>query len=328
MSLDLSGIYPPVPTPFTVDGDVDYTALENNIRQLMRTCPSLSGIVVLGSNGEAALLSEEEKISVVSTARKAVPHTHLLIAGASHDATRETIRAVNRVADLKVDAVLVLPPSYYKSQMTDEVIVKYFCAVADQVKCPVIMYNMPANTGIDMSARAVVEASKHPNIIGLKDSSGNVERMKQIRDEIDARNQSSDQKDSFQILAGSAGFLHSALDIGAVGGICAFANIAPQILIDLLTRFKSGDKSGSLQIQEQIKLSNEYVTRRLGVAGLKSSMECLSGFEPGTVRAPLIPLTPEKRIELLAVLISANVITESNAKPEVWPSIKNLATSS
>ena len=218
--IKLNGLYPPLPTSFTGDEELNLSKIADNIEKLCSY--RLSGILILGSNGEMVMLNNEEKKSVYDTARKAIPSGKLMIAGTGAQSTRETRHLSIMASDSGADAVLVLNPSYYKSQMNSDALVRFYHDVAEKSPAPVIIYNMPANSGLDMDAETILKASEHKNIIGIKDSGGNLVKMASVI---------KNAKPGFQFLAGSASFLLPALSIGAVGGILALANIAPELCL-------------------------------------------------------------------------------------------------
>lgn len=215
--IDLHGIFPPLPTSFNKDESLSTEHIRKNIESLNHY--GLSGFLILGSNGELVMLNHDEKVRAVNAAREVIPADKLLIAGTGCESTRETVILTKDAARAGADAVMVLNPFYYKGQMTQSALVSHYHTVADASAVPVIIYNMPANTGLDMAAADITAIADHPNIIGLKDSGGNLAKMAGIIH---------NTKKGFQVLAGSAGFLLPALSIGAVGGILALANIAPQ----------------------------------------------------------------------------------------------------
>lgn len=297
--LKLDGIYPPIPTPFDADGGVDDEALRANLRFWSRF--DLRGIVALGSNGEAVLLDPDERIHVVRTVRTTIPEDRLLIAGTGCQGTRATIDLTRRAAAAGADAVLVLPPSYYRGRMTTDALTAHFMAVADASPVPVILYNMPACTGLDLDAALVVRLASHENILGMKDSGGDLVKMGAIRERLGP---------GFQILAGSAGFLLPALSVGAVGGVLALANIAPEACLEIVRAVRDGRLEEACEIQVRMVPVNTAVTRRWGVAGLKAAMEML-GLRGGPVRAPLQPLSAEQREELRAILVRGGLLEET-----------------
>jgi 4-hydroxy-2-oxoglutarate aldolase len=289
------GIFPPIPTPFDARGAFAADALTANLRWWSGF--DLTGIVVLGSNGEAALLDEDERLEVVAVARAHTPDNRVVIAGTGAQSTRATIRLTQSAAATGADAALVLPPFYYKGQMTRDVLVRHFRAVADASPIPLILYNMPACTGIDLDAETVASLAEHENVVGLKDSSGSLAKLGDIRRRT---------TDDFSVLAGSAGFLLPALALGATGGVLALANIAPAACIEILRLAREGAWERAREIQLRLIPPNIAVTRRWGVPGLKAAMDRL-GLYGGPVRAPLLPLPTAEHVELERILIDAGI---------------------
>ena len=294
-SLDVSGIFPPLPTAFDKEGEVDHHQLSQNIRVLSKF--DLQGLVVLGSNGEFVLLDEDEKTAVIQTARGSMPPQKLLLAGAGCPSTRATIRACHNAADAGADAALVITPSYFKGKMTDAALYEFFSSVGTASPIPVILYNMPACTGIDLSAEIVVSLAGHPNIVGLKDSGGNVSKLGEI---VYRAN------DEFKVLAGSAGFLLPALAVGAVGGILALANIAPEQCLQIQSLFRDGRMDEARSLQSRLIPLNQQVTRIGGVPVLKSAMDYL-GLYGGPVRGPLLPAEKEEISKVRALINEAGI---------------------
>lgn len=295
-TLDVCGIFPPIPTPFAVSGDLDSAALRTNL--VFLSTFDLRGYVVLGSNGEAAHLSIEERIHLLEVARGLIPEDRLLIAGTGCPSTLQTVELSKCAADTGSDAVLVLPPHYYKGRMTIAALTKHFHAVADACSIPVIVYNMPACTGLDMDVETVAAIAEHPNIIGLKDSGGDIVKLGALHRRLG---------DGFQILAGSASFLLPALSMGAVGGVLALANIAPSQCLDIRELALAADWDKAREIQVRLIDANTAVTRRWGVAGLKAAMN-LMGLRGGSVRAPLLDLEEREIERLESILIDCQVL--------------------
>ncbi len=291
--LNLSGIFPPVPTPFYENEELALGQLQDNIRQLSRH--DLSGFLLLGSNGEHAHLSDSEKLKVFEAARDAVPNGKLLLAGTGCQTTRETIALTRAAARAGADAAVVLNPFFFKGQMSPGALLVHYWAVADTAEIPVILYNMPANTGLDMDALTLARIAEHENIIGLKDSGGNLIKLTEI-----GRMTGS----GFQLLAGSASFLLPALSIGAVGGILALANVAPELCLDVYRNFRNGDLENARIIQQRIIALNTAVTSRLGVAALKYAMDQIR-YHGGLPRKPLLPLSDSEKKEVLRLLDDA-----------------------
>jgi 4-hydroxy-2-oxoglutarate aldolase len=294
--LNVGGIFPPIPTPFDAAGKIDFGALKSNLAR-WEECP-LAGYVVGGSNGEFISLTLEEMVDVVRFMRREIPEDRLLIAGTGLHSTDETIRLSNQAAMEGADALLVITPHYYRSLMTMPVLVKHFLAIAGAVEAPVILYNVPANTGIDMSVDAVAELAAHENIIGIKDSSGNVMKIGAVVHSTG---------DDFQVLAGSGGFFLGALSVGAVGAVAALANIASNGLASLLEAFRGQDIRTAQALQLRLIEPNTAVTARFGVPGLKAAMDML-GYYGGPVRRPLQPLGEPDRKTLEKILLDADLL--------------------
>lgn len=285
--LDLSGVYPPIPTPFKENEDVDYDKLRSNL-EIWKKIP-FAGYVVQGSNGEYVYLSTQERIDMVEFVRKEVPKDKIVIAGSGCEGTRETIDLTKKMADVGVDAVLVTTPCFYKNRMNSQAMTKHYSDIANASPVPVILYNVPANTGIEFPADSIVELSKHPNIIGLKDSGGNITNIGGIIHDTAANN--------FQILSGSASFLLPALSLGAVGGVCALANVLGNEVCELYRLFKEGKLDEAKALQLKMIKPNAAVTRRYNVPAMKYAMD-LYGYYGGPCRSPLTPLLSNEAAEV------------------------------
>jgi 4-hydroxy-2-oxoglutarate aldolase len=295
-TLSIAGLFPPLPTPFRADGALDLGALQALLRTL--NDEPLAGYLLGGSNGEFASLSWDERLQVVSAAREVVPKDRLLIGGSGAESTRDAIAMTKEMARRGADTVLVVTPSYFKGRMTPAALEAHFRAVADAAPIPVILYNVPSNTGVDMPAAPVIKLAQHPNIIGIKDSSGDLQKMALIIRETGP---------TFQVLAGSTGYILPALAIGAVGTIGALANLAARPLDRLITCVRTGALDEARAIQLRLVEANLAVTARFGVPGLKAAMEMI-GRPAGVVRGPLLPLEPEEKAALRAILARAELL--------------------
>ena len=293
-SVALGGIYPPIPTPFGEDGEVAHRALAENLGRWGQY--DLRGYVVLGSNGEAVYLSEQEKLDVLKTAREAIPKDKLFIAGTGCESARQTIALTQEAARIGADAALVLSPHFFK--MSSENLVSYYCAVADASPLPVVLYNVPKFTHFEMDAATIARAAEHPNVVGIKDSGGNITK---IADVVRRTGQ------GFQVLAGSAGFLFASLTLGAVGGVLALANVAPQQAIDIYTLFRAGEWDRAAELQRQMIPVNAAITARFGVPGLKAALDML-GWYGGPVRLPLLGLGEADQQVLRGILVIGGVL--------------------
>ncbi len=294
--LSMAGIFPPIPTPFDASGELNLKALAANLEKWNRY--PLGGYVVLGTNGEFPYLSESEKLTYFEAARKHIPGGKLFMAGTACESTHSTIALTRKAAALGADVAILISPSYYKSKMDAAGLSHYYVSVADASPIPVSMYNMPANTNVDMPADLIVKLSQHPNIVGVKDSGGNLAKLGEIIKSARA---------GFQVLAGSAGFLYPALCLGAVGGVLALANIAPQQCCDIVSLFRHGKHEDARELQLRMIAPNTAVTARFGVPGLKAAMEMV-GFYGGPPRSPLLPLNDAQKETLRAILVEAGIL--------------------
>jgi 4-hydroxy-2-oxoglutarate aldolase len=293
--LPLHGVFSPIATPFSEDGDVAHDKLESNLAKWNET--GLRGYVVLGSNGEFVYLNEKEKRKVLQTARETIPGDKLMIAGTGCESTIETLKLTYQAAKLGADAAIVINPSYFKSQMTIPVLANHFRVIADDSAIPIIIYNFTPGTGIDLAADLLVELSYHPNILGVKDSFGNIAKMGDTIRRADP---------SFHVLAGSANFFYPSLYMGVTGGILALANIAPREAVHLYRLYKEGAANDGQALHLRLLPANIAVTGRFGVSGLKAALEMM-GYYGGPPRLPLLPLDDQNRAELRTILDKAGL---------------------
>ncbi len=287
--LKLSGVLPPVATPFT-DDEVAPEILKRNLKKYNQT--GLSGYLILGSNGEVGYLNEEEKRAVLEAAREAIPEDKIFMAGTGQESTRETIRLTNTAADAGADCALIVTPHYYKGQMTPERLKTHYKAVADATRIPILIYNVPQFTGINLPPSLVSELSLHPNIIGIKDSSGNIGQLAEIIRTV---------PEEFAVFVGSAPVFYPALCMGASGGILAVANVIPDDCVTIMTLFESGKHQEARALQFKITPLSRWVTSENGISGLKMAMEEM-GYEGGLPRSPLTPLEEDARTTLKTLL--------------------------
>jgi 4-hydroxy-2-oxoglutarate aldolase len=293
----LQGIYAPIATPF-MGGEIAYDRLEKNLSFWLGS--DMTGIVVMGSNGEFVLLNPQEKEELMRFVCARAKGKKPVVAGTGAESTAETMRLNEKAAEAGADAVLVVTPNYYKGEMNDQVLARFFTDVADASPLPVILYNMPRNTGINISAKLTADLAQHPNIIGVKDSGGNIV---QIADTI--RKSPAD----FSVFAGSASFLLTSLVLGATGGTLALANIFPNECARVQTLFEAGKLKEARDLQMNLIDSNNAVTARWGIPGLKAAMEMI-GLYGGDPRPPLLPLKEADREELRKVLTKTGFLTK------------------
>ena len=293
---DLNGIFPPITTPF-VDDDVAYDKLASNIEKWGQT--GLRGFVVLGSNGEYVSLSEAEKRKVVETVVQAAPVHMSVIAGTGCESTRETIRLTADCASLGAHAALVVTPHYFGGKMTEAALVKHYTAVADNSPIPVILYNVPKFTHVNLTVNVVACLSQHANIIGIKDSTGNVIQLGEFLNQVDA---------DFSVLVGTAGALYGGLALGCAGGVLALANVTPENCVRIHELVQEGNYKAARQIQLRMIPVNQAVTATFGVSGLKTALDLCSYFG-GEPRAPLLPSSSEEKTAIVNILKQAGLIS-------------------
>lgn len=290
--MKLRGIFPPLTTPFSDNGDVDLKRLRKNLERYNQT--KLSGYVMNGSTGESVLLGWDEVEKLWATAREAADSDKVMVAGTGSESTAETIRNTKRAAALGFQAALVRTPSYYKPFMTFEAETTHFFRVADASPIPVLIYSVPIFTNYTVEAPLVAKLATHPNIVGIKESSGNVQRMKDI---VTATPK------GFNAMTGSALTLSEALDAGAVGAILAIACVVPDACVDLYEASRRGETERVEQIKKQAIAPAAALVTKFGIAGLKWAMDRV-GYYGGAPRAPLLPVNESAKVELDAILAS------------------------
>jgi 4-hydroxy-2-oxoglutarate aldolase len=286
--VNLDGILPPCATPF-VDEALDLTGLRANVRRWIGA--GLRGLVLLGSNGEAPFLDRDELERIVAAARDEVPADRPLLVGTGQQSTRHTIAACHVAARAGADAVLVLTPSVFRGQLTAEALVGHYRAVADDSPVPVLLYNHPAATGVNVTPALTRTLAEHANIIGIKESSGSVEVVADLVT-LTPR--------GFHVIVGVAPTLYPSLACGATGGVVAVANAIPELCVRLHRLVREGRHDEALALQRAITPLGRAVTTTYGVPGLKYAME-LAGYIGGAPRRPLLPLTDEARRAIAAL---------------------------
>ena len=285
------GVYPPLPTFFDANEDLDLPTYQRHIRNLAQT--GIAGFVLMGSNGEAVHLSRAERVQLVEAAREIVDADALLLVGCGEQSTRATIENCQDTAQAGGNYALVLPPFYFKGRMDERALLAHYHAVADASPLPVVLYNMPFSTaGLDLDVALVCALADHPNIVGLKDSAGNMARLAQIVAQAPA---------SFAVFAGSAGYLLSALAIGAMGAVAALANVFPRQVCQLQELFEQGHLDEARQLQGRLVAANTAVTTTYSVPGLKAALEITAGYG-GPPRMPLLLLAETERQRLKEIL--------------------------
>jgi 4-hydroxy-2-oxoglutarate aldolase len=285
--MKLHGIYPPIATPFNRDGDLWKEKVEHNVSKWNKT--GLGGYVVCGSTGESVMLTTEEKIQLWEWVATYAAPEKLLIAGTGVESVRETVQLTNRAAEMGYKTAMVRTPFYYKTLINNAAAqMLYFRAVADQTKIPIFIYNWPQATGVDIPAEAVAQLSEHPNIIAIKESSGNLEKVMQMIREV---------KKGFQVLVGSAPTLAPSFSVGAVGAVLAFANAAPYATLSIWEAHRTREPEAAMDWQNRIGRPAALVTTKYGIPGLKHAMDVM-GYYGGPCRLPLVPPSPAAKKEI------------------------------
>ena len=284
----IGGILVPATTPFDpMTGDVAPVPFRDNLRTWLGE--GLDGVVLFGTTGEAALLEESERLALMEYARDVVPPEKVLIAGAGADSTRAAVRLARSLGAAGAEAVLVHPPVFFAPVLDSAAIAAHYRAVADESPVPVLLYHFPRFTHVEFEAGLVAELARHPNIVGLKDSSGDVKRFAAYTEVV---------PDGFRLLVGSGALLYTALELGAAGGICAVGLIAPAECVRLVREFAEGRPQHAGRLQSRIGPVHKDVVARYGAPGVKAALDLL-GMHGGAPRPPLRPLD-ERAIRAVA----------------------------
>ena len=341
----LQGIFPAVTTPFTADGAVYHKKIEHNVDRYSRT--PIAGMVVLGSTGEAVMLSDDERREVLKISSEVASPEKVLIAGTGAESVIDTLRLTEYAARLNYDVALVRTPHFYRPQMKPEALLTFYRAVADRSPLPVMLYTVPPFTAYDLPLEVITELAEHRNIIGIKESSGNVEKVAtmvqatrhikrtavvtEVQQAVTRRMLSSPQKGEnivglgeigganggtavaappkvpgiktrnkevgFQVLVGAAHTLLNSLQIGASGGVLAFAAPAPTICFEIFAAFRDNDQELARCKQESLAIAAKKVVSEMGISAVKYAMD-LNGYYGGSPRLPLLPLSAAQKTEI------------------------------
>jgi 4-hydroxy-2-oxoglutarate aldolase len=284
--MNLAGIFAPIPTPFDDQDRVDTNRLRAALERWIAR--PITGFVVLGSNGEAALMDDFESDRVIVAAREVVPRGRPFIVGTGRESTQAAVRATKRAAEHGADAVLVRTPGFFKTQMTTDAFVRHYTEVADASPVPVLLYNFTALTGVTLLPAAAARLAVHPNIIGMKESGGDVA---QIADLVAATPR------GFSVLAGSTATLYASLCVGAVGGILAPACVVPDAVMRLFELTRAGRHQEAVTLQRELVPLARLLGATYGVPGLKAAL-ALIGCDVGVPRPPLAA-APEAAVAAL-----------------------------
>ncbi len=292
----ITGIFPPIPTPF-VNNEIAFDKLETNLEYLFSQ--SVDGIVALGSNGEAVYLTAAEKLKLLEKCRENLPANKQLIAGTGLESIRETIALTNAAAQLGVNTALVITPSFYAAKMDHDALIRYYQSVADAADIPILIYNVPKFTGINIAPETVAALAGHPNIVGVKNSSENMAHLGEIIQRTPP---------DFSVLVGTASVLFSGISLGASGGIVALANIAARECLQIFEWTKSGKWDKARELQLKMIPVNKAITTGFGIAGLKAAMDMLGSFG-GCPRKPLGELSASEGMALADILREAGILS-------------------
>lgn len=294
--MSLSGVLLPFTTPFAADESVDLKALRENLARW--NASGVAGYVALGSTGERVHLDARERAAVVETARECVPREMSFVVGVGEQGTRGTVEECRLAASQGADAALVLTPHFYKGAMTQGALASHFEAVADSSHVPVVLYNIPQNTGVALAPETVARLSEHPNVAGIKDSSGDVANFVEMIRLVGAR------AGEFDLLTGHAGVFYASLASGAVGGILAAGCVLPRLCVEIYEAARSGEHGRARELQRRLAPVARAVTVGFGIGGLKYALDLL-GYAGGAVRAPLAPPDEGARREIARLLEEA-----------------------
>jgi 4-hydroxy-2-oxoglutarate aldolase len=297
LSARLSGVFLPVTTPFdAVTGEVAPVPMRENLRRLVEA--PIDGIVLFGSTGEGALLDEGEKVRLTGFARDVVPPGLPLVAGASGESTRATIRQTRELAQAGAEVVVVHPPAYFGPYLSPAALRDHFRAVADASPVPVLLYHIPKYTKVTLEAGLVAELTRHDNVAGLKDSSGDIKRFADYTNACG---------EGCRLFIGNASLLYTALELGAAGGIMAAAVFAPELCADLVRHFRAGESGRAGQLQGRLTPLHKEIVAAFGGVGVKAALE-LIGMAGGPPRPPLAPLGEKDRRTVARVMQEAGLL--------------------
>jgi 4-hydroxy-2-oxoglutarate aldolase len=287
--LKLQGIFPPLTTPFTAEGDLYEAKVRFNVEKLNLT--QLAGYVVGGSTGESVMLSTDEKARLWDLVAQHAASGRTLIAGTGVESVRETAKLCHIAEKAGYKVAMVRTPHYYRGLLNNTAAqVTYYRAVADASPLPVLIYNFPQATGLDITPEAVIQLSEHPNLLGIKESSGSMEKVMRLVAEC---------RTGFQVLVGSAPTLYPSLLMGACGAILAFANAAPYAAITIWEAVRTREMEAAADWQRRITTAARLVTTGYGIPGLKYAMD-LNGYYGGPPRLPLVPPSAQAKAEIEA----------------------------
>jgi 4-hydroxy-2-oxoglutarate aldolase len=284
----LEGIYVALTTPF-IGEEISTAKMRENVRRLNGT--GVSGFLVLGSTGESVSLSDGESLAMVEAVLEAAAPDKKILVGTARESTRETIAFADRLPDRGIAAALVRPPCYFKSKMTREALRAHYLAVAENSRLPVVLYNIPQNTGVILEPRLAVDLASHPNILGLKESGGSLGYLAEVVREV---------PEDFRYFLGAGSVVFPGLEMGACGAILAVANAVPEMSAELFRLFKAGRLEEARRVQLDLVPFNKLLVEVYGIAGLKFAQD-LRGYYGGPTRLPLLPVDDKAKREIEAL---------------------------
>ena len=293
--MNLSGVFPALTTPYATDGSVSAENLKHNIRKYNAT--GLAGYVAIGSTGESVLLSRKEIDIVLVAVKESAAPGKLLIAGTGAESTAETIDRTKRAAELGYQVALVKTPYYYKPMYKPEVLIAHYRRVADASPIPVMLYSVPQFTGIALEAPEVSVLAQHPNIIGIKESSGNVQRAAEMLAAVSP---------TFKLLVGSASMMFPSQVLGACGAILALASALPEQCVALFDAVRSGDFEKARELQSAILPASKLIVAQCGIPGVKYAMD-QAGYRGGEPRLPLQPLHEDEKLAIRTLMAKMEI---------------------
>lgn len=297
MTKKFTGVFAALTTPF-IGEEVSVEKFRENIKKFDKF--DLSGYVILGSTGECVSLSDEESELLVRIAKETASPEKKIIVGTARESTKLTLDFTRRITGLGIDAVLIRPPSYFKSRMNKETLLKHYLAIADDCKVPLIIYNIPQNTGISLESGLIIELSKHQNIIGLKESSGNLAFIGEVIRYVN---------EDFNYLLGAGSVFLPGLMMGACGAILALANVAPGLCTKVYKLFLEGKNDEAAKLQLDLIPLNKAIMVTYSIPGLKYMLD-LQGFYGGHCRLPLLPLEEKGKNELAGLLKNLGLLSD------------------
>jgi 4-hydroxy-2-oxoglutarate aldolase len=292
--MQLGGIFPALATPFDADGVLAPDRLRENIERYNRT--GLSGYLVVGSTGESVLLSRTEIEQAFAAVREAAAPGRVLIAGTGAESTAETISRTQAAARLGYHFALVMTPQFFKPQLKPDTLIAHYRRVADASPIPVLLYSVPQFTGVALEVDVVARLAEHPNVAGMKDSSGNVERLGAILASVPP---------GFQLLTGAANTFYPAVALGVRGGILALADFLPELCLELYQAAAANDVPRARELQQRILPASKKIVGEMGVSGVKYAME-RRGYYGGPVRLPLLPLGDAQKREVESLVAAGS----------------------